>query len=285
MKIYFLQVMCRLDEEKHYENVYSTKEKAINEGVLWLDKLLRKQYEEWFETDNTSNIPTLTHEQLFKLKALYEFSVTEYDPEKVDKLDDINNLKVIEDCDIYDLYLAHLSPAKIIHNYDDNGNEIYISGVFIFNFQGKRKEREIAMNYEDYNNPQAGTKLRKGDIVKIKKNQEYSFKDKLHVVTDVPHKKENQEFFENTYDVIVNHNNYDEGCHVDVFHENELEPYTEELPEDSPIVFLSQYFKRQIKLKDISWSDIENGRITLNENKSFRDIPEIMKQLNGGENK
>ena len=141
------------------------------------------------------------------------------------------------------------------------------------------------MNYEDYNNKIAGTKFKKGDIVKIKKSQYYIFQDKLHVITDIPYKSNTQKFFRNTYDVIVNQNIYDEGCHIDVFNENELELYTGELPKDSPITFLSKYFKGEIELKNINWSDIECGKITLNGNKSFRDIPEIIKQLEGEKNK
>lgn len=107
----------------------------------------------------------------------------------------------------------------------------------------------------------------------------YDFYDKLHVITDVPYKSKNQKFFNNTYNVIVNHNKYDEGCHVDVFRESDLELYTKELPKDSPLIFLSKYFKEEIKLKSIKWTDIECGHITLNENKSFREIPEIIEQL------
>lgn len=103
----------------------------------------------------------------------------------------------------------------------------------------------------------------------------------MHVITDIPHKKKNQKFFRNSYYVIVNHNSFDEGCHVDVFDEKELELYTGELPEDSPLIFLSKYFKGEIKLKNVSWMDIECGKVTLNENKSFRDIPEIIEQMKG----
>lgn len=239
-----------------------------------------------FEQDNKNNIPKITREQLFNLKALYNFSITEYEPEYVDKLYDLNNLPIVDDYDIYDSYCAKLNPSKIMHSYDYNGNETYISGIYFFNYKGKRKESTVMMIYEDYNNPLAGTKFKKGDIVKIKDNKnshfKYSFDDKLHVITDVPHKMDNQEFFRNTYDVIVNHNSYDEGCHVDIFNENELELYTENLPSDSPLIFLSKYVKGEMQLDNISWMDIECGHITLNENKSFRDIPEIMKKLNGG---
>ena len=251
MKIYLLQVECIFEEKEHYENVYLTKEKAIKEGKEWLEKVFREQYKSIFDEDEKDNIPKLTHEQLFKQKAIYDFNVTEFYPE-------------IEE------------PLKIIHNYDYDGNEIYISR----NYKGQRKEKNIVMRYEDYINKNAGTKFKIGDIVKIKNcDRNYDFKDKLHVITGVPHKEKGQEFFRNTYDVIVNHNSYDEGCHVDAFNENELELYTQKLPKDSPLIFLSKYFKEEIKLKNIKWTDIECGNITLNENKSFRDIEEIMRQM------
>ena len=41
--------------------------------------------------------------------------------------------------------------------------------IYIFNNNGKRIERKVMMDYEDYINPYAGTKFKKGDIVKLKK--------------------------------------------------------------------------------------------------------------------
>jgi len=288
-KIYLLQVMFNFNNyEHHYENVYSSLELAKQVGEKWLEDELRKEYEDWFEEDTKTDVrrKELSKEQLFKLKTIYDFTITEFDPENVDKLNDINNLPVVTDFDIYDLYCADLVPAKIEHSYDYNGKEIYITGIYIFCYKGKRLERKVMVDYEDYINPSAGTKFKKGDIVKIKEDydshsRDYNFYDKLHVITDIPHKKKNQKFFRNSYDVIVNYNSFDEGCHVDVFNEKELELYTGELPEDSPLIFLSKYFKGELKLKNVSWMDIECGKITLNENKSFRDVPEIMEQMKG----
>ena len=288
-KIYLLQVMFDFNNyEHHYENVYSSLELAKQVGEKWLEEELRKEYEDWFDKDTDSDTPRkeLSKDQLFKLKTIYEFAITEFEPEKVDKLSDINNLPIVTDFDIHDLYCAELKPAKIEHSYDYNGKEIYISGIYIFNFKGKKLERKVMVDYEDYTNPSAGTKFKKGDIVKIKENYDshlgnYHFYDKLHVITEIPHKKKGQKFFRNSYDVIVNHNNFDEGCHVDVFNEKELELYTGKLPEDSPLIFLSKYFKGEIELKNVSWMDIECGKVTLNENKSFRDVPEIMEQMKG----
>lgn len=91
-KIYLLQIMCNLDEEMHYENVYSTKEKAVKQGKEKLDMLLRKQHDDWFEDDK--GLPKLTHEQLFKLKAVYDFTVTEYNPKFIDSLTEDKLLEV-----------------------------------------------------------------------------------------------------------------------------------------------------------------------------------------------
>ena len=246
-----------------------------------IERLFRKQYENMFEENQKNKITTLTREELFKLKAIYSFSITEYNPQNIDNMQD---LPEVDKIDIYDSFVANLTPSKIKYEYDYNVNLEFVSGIYLFKHKGKKREYELTMRYEDYINPKAGTKLKKGDIVKIKRNAKshfnYTFEDMLHVITDVLLKEENQKFFRNIYKVIVNHNQFDEGCHVDIFNENELEIYTDELPKDSPIVFLSRYFKGEIKLKNIKWSDIECGRITLNINKSFRDIPEIVKQIN-----
>ena len=285
-KIYILEVM--FDSWKYNHQVYSNLDLAKDVGKKWLENEFRKECENLFEEDIKDNSlkRNLSKEEIFKLKKIYDFTITEFEPDEIDKLNYIENLPVVTNMDIHDLYCAELEPAKIEHSYDCNGKEIYITGIYIFNYNGKRIERKIMMDYEDYINPFAGTKFKKGDIVKIKKDynshsKDYMFCHKLHVITDIPHKKKNQKFFRNSYEVIVNHNSYDEGCHEDIFNEKELELYTEKLPNDSPIIFLSKYFKGEIKLQNISWLDIECGRITLNENKSFRDITEIMEQLKG----
>ena len=126
-KIYFLQIMCDFNGERHYENVYFTKKLAIKQGIIKLEEMFRQEYKKMFDQDN---IPEITREQLFKLQALYDFSITEYEPEYVDKLYNLNNLPIVEDYDIHDLYCADLKPAKIKHSYDYNGKEEYIAGIY-----------------------------------------------------------------------------------------------------------------------------------------------------------
>ena len=55
MRIYLLQVECYFDKEEHYENVYSTKDKAIKEGKERLEKIFKKQYKSFFEDDDEEN--------------------------------------------------------------------------------------------------------------------------------------------------------------------------------------------------------------------------------------
>lgn len=277
--IYFLQVSCDFNEEMHYENVYYNKDKAIKEGKRELKKMLKSQYEELFEKEK--KVPKLSLDELFSLNAIYDFRITEFNPEIIDELDNLNNLVEVKEIDLNDNFTAKLKPSKVEYSYNYKGKLEYISGIFIFKYNGKKKEYKITMEYNDYIDKNSGTKFKKGDIVKIKNNEEYDFKDKLHVIYDTPKKIDNQKFFNNSYKVIVNHNRFDEGCHVEIFEEADLELYTESLPKDSPILFLSKYFKGEIKLKNIEWVDIECGLITLNEMRSFRDIPEIMEQMKG----
>lgn len=285
--IYFLQIICDFDTESHFENVYSTKELALKNGIIQLERLFRTHYEELFDYDynNKSKAPSISRKELFNLQGIYDFTITEYDPKYVDSLENIENLLAVTEYDLHNNFCAKLEPAKIQYSYDYNGRPEYITAIYIFNFNGKITKSKVTMSYADYINPKAGTKFKIGDIVKIKKGMHcnYDFCDKLHVVVDTPHKLENQRFFDNTYRVIVNHSSYNEGCHVEVLHENELEKFEGTLPYDSPILFLSKLKKGEIKLENVSWSDIECGHIALNENKSFRDVPEIMEQLKQGE--
>ena len=84
MKIYFLQVFCDFNREKHYhyhyENVYSKKHLAIQQGLIMLEKFFRQEYESMFEENKA---PKISRKKLFELNALYDFQITEYDPEYV----------------------------------------------------------------------------------------------------------------------------------------------------------------------------------------------------------
>ena len=169
-KINLLQVMFNFNNyEHHYENVYSSLELAKQVGEIWLENELRKEYEDWFEEDTNADVKRkeLSKEQLFKLKTIYDFTITEFDPKAVEQLK--NNLPVVIDEDIHNLYCSNLTPAKIEHCFDYNAIRISISGVYIFSYNGKKREQKVMMDYEDYINPSAGTKFKKGDIVKIKK--------------------------------------------------------------------------------------------------------------------
>ena len=97
-KIYLLQVMFNFNNyEHHYENVYSSLELAKQVGEKWLENELRKEYEDWFEEDTNANVKRkeLSKEQLFKLKTIYDFTITEFELETVEQLENKNSLPVV----------------------------------------------------------------------------------------------------------------------------------------------------------------------------------------------
>ena len=115
-KIYLLQVMFNFNNyEHHYENVYSSLELAKQVGEKWLENELRKEYEDWFEEDTNANVKRkeLSKEQLFKLKTIYDFTITEFELETVEQLENKNSLPVVNN--IHNSYFSNLSPAKIEH--------------------------------------------------------------------------------------------------------------------------------------------------------------------------
>ena len=75
--IYFLQIMCDFEKEIHYENVYSKKDIAFQEGIKKLEELFRDEYKSMFGKDEEKNILELDREELFNLQAIYDFTITD----------------------------------------------------------------------------------------------------------------------------------------------------------------------------------------------------------------
>ena len=58
--IYFLQIMCDFEKEIHYENVYSKKDIAFQEGIKKLEELFRDEYKSMFGKDEEKKIEVKT---------------------------------------------------------------------------------------------------------------------------------------------------------------------------------------------------------------------------------
>ena len=276
--IYLLKVMIDLNKyEHHFEDVYSNLEKAKQVGIEWLENELRKEYNDWFDKDDEKDIPRqeLTKEQLFKLDCLYDFTIEEFNPFQIDELEK-GKLKILNDDEYFYNVLSELEPVKKEYSYDYNG--VLTSFKFTFKwYKDKICSYSFYMDPTDFDEG-AGSKFKKGDIVKVKKS-DYEFEDRLHVVQSCPDKLENQKYFKNCYTVITNHNLFDDGCHEHNFKEKDLELFEGELPEDSPIKLLSKIMKNEIQISNEIRSDIICGRIALNNAPSFRDIEELNKSF------
>ena len=277
--IYLLKLIFNLNNyEHHFEDVYSNLEKAKLVGMEWLEKELRKEYNDWFDEDKENDIPRqeLTKEQLFKLKCIYDFSIEEFNPFQIDELEN-GKLETIKGNEDFDTFLSKLEPVKKEYTYDYNGTLIGLKFTFKW-YKNKICRYVLHMDPSDFEEG-AGSKFKVGDIVRIK-NENYEFADRLHVIQSCPKKLDNQKYFENDYNVITNHNLYDDGCHECIFKENELELYEGKLAEDSPIKLLSRILKNEISISDKIRSDIICGRIALNNAPSFRDLEELNKCFN-----
>ena len=184
-------------------------------------------------------------------------------------LEQENNLPKINENEDTNKIISKLEPVKKSYIYDYNANLIYLEFTFKW-YKDRVNTSCIKMKPNDFENG-AGARFNIGDIVKVK-NKDYEFYDRLHVIEKCPRKFENQKYFENKYEVIINHNILDDGCHRMIFREEELELYAGKLEEDSPILFLSRILNGKIKVSKEIWEDLVCGRIALNNAPSFRDI-------------
>ncbi len=271
MNIYLLQCsITKLGDnyEVHKENVFSSLEMARKVGVKYLEEELRNYYNEYFD-NGCPKEKELTKDELFSLSIIYDFSITEFDPYVTDKIEKFEYK--------YDEYFLH-EPTHKVYSYNYNGELSFIE-IQYKTIHHKHNRINIIMKPSDFEEG-AGKKFKIGDIVEIKPEtsgifEEYQLSDKLHVITKVPKKRKGQKYFDNSYDVITNHNLLDNGCHEDRFRENEIRLYEGTVDEDSPIKLLSRIYKGKIKISSERRMDLITGRIALNDAPSFRDIKEL----------
>ena len=87
-KIYILQLT--FDSWKYNHRVYLDLELAKEVGKKWLENEFRKEYENLFEEDDSLK-RNLSNKEMFKLKVIYDFAITELEPDRIDKLNYIEN--------------------------------------------------------------------------------------------------------------------------------------------------------------------------------------------------
>ena len=110
-----------------------------------------------------------------------------------------------------------------------------------------------------------------GDIVTVKEN-EYRPRDednskRLYVVRYLPEK------LCGIY-VYCLISNYNDGLHSFRFKENQVQKYNGVVDENSPIVFLQKIIKNEIAVRKENWADLKNGKVFLDDARSFRNKKE-----------
>lgn len=268
MKVYKLEleIMFALEDNQFYSNVYSTMEKAIEEGKYNLEKRMRDFYTNGYQMKGQDNITT---DKLFSIeRADYIFKVVELEIEYAENFN--TNLTCEE--------LWKVKPTHIEYYYDYKG-ELESKHI-----QWKVKQRtlkeEIRMNKEDLVKG-AGTKFKVGDIVIVNsefdKNLTYK---KLFVIKSVPTKIDGIEYFKNRYKVI---STYDReallsGIFTLEYNENELRKYDKKIKHNSPINLLQRIILGDISVSHEMWQDMENGVVSFDERINYQEyLREVLK--------
>jgi len=133
--------------------------------------------------------------------------------------------------------------------------------------------------------PEAGTKFKIGDFVTVKRTDERVVKswlekvakDEIFIVYNTPKTNDPKRYFENRYCLTTIDKEGTINPYWEEFFECHLEKYNGEVAE--PYKLLSKVYKEEIKLSDETWNKICEGEILLNLVPSWKEIPELSKQM------
>ena len=265
MKLYLLEIEFYDYEDNCYTDViasvYSNFEKAKIGGI---SELRRKFVEE--EGMHEEKFENLLEAE----KIDYNFTITE-----------ITDLEYAENFNTnYDLFNENeylkLEPTHKIYYLDYIGNvEDMLYEYRIKNLCWETRKR-IRLYPEDLQEG-AGKKFKIGDIVKLKHNIDYGYKDdntnRIYVVRWLPRKVEGAKYFENKYALISLYDNNNEWGNKELFTfeywEKDIEKYNKQISEDSEYAILSKIVKGEIKVERDVWNNIKIGKLKLEELKVF----------------
>lgn len=262
MKIFLLNLEYyydNIDENDYKTEVYSSLERAVQEGKYFLAKRCK---DEGFRD--------------------FTFCITETDLIYAEQFDieklGLNALHYTQDFGKYE-------PTHIMYFYNIDGTLQYKYLEYM------DKQRKYCTSFtvfpEDESNLEmAGKKFKIGDIVKIKERDpeeyyrhgymEYWSTDKLYIVRYLPRRTDDQKYFQNTYALIsiYNEDKYMKGLFTEEQYERDIEKVDTPIDEDSPIVFLQKIIRNEITVSYQTWSDLKNGVILLNDDVDYKSLCE-----------
>lgn len=236
--------------------VYSSFDKAKNGGI---SELKRKFVEA--EGMQEEKFTKLLEEE----RIDYTFTITE-----------IANLEYTENFDIhYDLFSCDeylkLEPTHKIYYLDYKGNIKEMKYEYRIENLNWRRKQFITLYPEDLEEG-AGNKFKIGDIVKLKHNIDYEYKDdnkdRIYVVRWLPRKFNGEKYFENKYALISLYEAENEWGNKELFtfeyFEKDIEKYDKTIKPNSKYDLLSRIVKGEIKVEREFWNNIKIGKLPLN---------------------
>lgn len=259
MKLFLLNVQIydyegwALDTEVA-SSIYSSFEKAKEGGV---SELRRK----FVEAEGTleENYKVL----LEKEKIDYSFTIT-----AIDDLEYAENFNVNYDLLNTDQYLK-LEPTHKVFYLDYKGDIEYIRYEYRLKNLVWQCRESIVIYPEDLEEG-ASDKFKIGDIVKLKHEIDYGYKDdnieRLYVIRYLPRKFNGEKYFENKYALISLYKTEAKNKELFTFEyqERDIEKYVDKIDEDSEYGLLSKILKGDLKISREFWNKIKIGEIPLN---------------------
>ncbi len=259
MKTYLLQIKTydysdETDDE--YIEIFNTFERAKSYGL----EFLTHELESYCKDINKS-----IKQALKEYKIDYDFRITEEDIEYAE-----NFKKKLEfEEEIEELLIYEPTHKEFILDYTGEITNICIR--YLFN-QKETKWRNCVYLKPNDLLPNAGTKFKIGDLVKIVKpnkrmedcsyNEHPEYSD-VYVVRYLPRRIEGQKYLRNTYALSeISDDNYAPGIYTWEFHEEQMAEYDEEIEENSPIDVLRKIIKKEIKVNRETWDNLKYGVIS-----------------------
>ena len=257
MKTYLLNVKVYdyTDEtEDEYIEVFSNFERAKKYGLEFLNKKLQF----YCKYINKSVKQALKEE-----KIDYDFRIIEEDLEYAEKFN--QKLDILEE--IEELLVYEPTHKEFILDYTGEITNICIR--YLPNQEETKGRNSLYLKPNDLL-PDAGTKFKIGDLVKIVNRTDdisyscYPDYSDIYVVRFLPRRIEGQKYLRNTYALSeITNDNLSPGIYTWEFHEEQIAEYDGKVEENSPIDVLRKIIKKEIKVNRETWDGLKNGTISL----------------------
>ncbi len=259
MKTYLLEVKTYdyTDEtDDEYIEIFSTFERAKSYGL----EFLNHELESYCKYINKSIKQALKEE-----KVDYDFRITEED---IDYAENFKQKLDFEE-EIEELLIYEPTHKEFILDYTGE-----ITNICIRYLPNQKETKGPNCVYLKPNDllPNAGTKFKVGDLVKIVKpntrNEDSSYRkypeySNVYVVRFLPRRIEGQKYLRNTYALSeINDDNYAPGIYTWEFHEEQFVEYDKPIKENSPIDVLRKIIKKDIKVSRETWERLKSGTIS-----------------------